>query len=125
MNAQSMAQRAYAQSAAPTKTDRRAEYETIARATHELKAAAEKGASDFPGLAGALHNNNRLWTILAADVASRDNPLPKDLKARIFFLSEFTKRHSAQVLAKKATVIPLLEINTAILRGLRNGSART
>ena len=41
MNAQSMAHRAYAQSAA-TKTDRRAEYETIARTTHELKAAAEK-----------------------------------------------------------------------------------
>lgn len=122
MNAQSMAQRAYAQSAGPTKTDRRAEYETIARATHELKAAAERAKSDFPGLAGALHRNNRLWTILAADVADRDNGLPRDLKARIVFLSEFTKRHTTQVLAGKAGVAPLLDINTAILRGLRNGS---
>lgn len=125
MHAQSMAQRAYAQSAGPTKTDRRAEYETIARTTHELKAAAERARADFPGLAGALHRNNRLWTILAADVADRENGLPKDIKARIFFLSEFTKRHSAQVLAGKASVTPLLEINTAILRGLRHGGSAT
>ncbi|TNF20204.1 MAG: flagellar biosynthesis regulatory protein FlaF [Rhodobacteraceae bacterium] len=124
MHVQSMAQRAYAQSAAPTKTDRRSEYETIARATHELKAAAEKAKADFPVLAGALHRNNRLWTMLAVDVADRDNGLPADLKARIFFLAEFTKRHTAQVLAGKATVVPLLDINTAILRGLRHGGNR-
>lgn len=125
MNVQSMAQRAYSQSAAPTKTHRRAEYETIARATHELKAAAENSRADFPRLADALHRNNRLWTILATDVADQANQLPKELKARIFFLSEFSKRHSAQVLAGKANVAPLLEINTAILRGLRNGSSQS
>lgn len=124
MNAQSMAQRAYTQSAAPTKSDRRTEYEAIARTTHELKSAAEKAKSDFPKFASALHRNNRLWTMLAADVANHDNGLPKDLRARIFFLSEFTKRHSAQVLAGKASVVPLLDINTAVLRGLRLGGSR-
>lgn len=123
MNVQSMAHRAYAHSAA-TKTDRRTEYETIARATHELKAAAEQGDAGFPQLADALHRNKTLWAILAADVAGADNPLPADLKARILYLSEFTKRHSAQVLARQANVVPLLEINTAVLRGLRNGSSR-
>ena len=38
---------------------------------------------------------------------------------RIFYLAEFTEQHSSQVLGDNATVEPLLEINMAVLRGLR------
>lgn len=118
MTAHSMAMRAYTQTSSPIKTERQSEYDTIARVTKELKAASLEAAKDFPRLAAALHKNNELWTLLALDAAGKNNGLPKDLRARIVFLAEFTKRHAAQVLGRKSDVGPLLEINTAILRGL-------
>jgi len=120
VNAQALARRAYAQTTAPTRTPRSAEYEVIARMTHRLKSAAiESGSGLTPGLASALHDNRRMWTTLAADVAGKDNGLPAELRARLFYLAEFTRLHTSAVLAGKASVAPLLEINTAILRGLR------
>jgi len=116
---QMLAQRAYAQSAAPTRTPRDTEYEVISKITHRLKAAAVRKSSDYPGFVQAVHENRRLWAVLAMGVADSDNELPKDLRARIFYLSEFTDQHTGQILANKADVQPLLEINLAVLRGLR------
>lgn len=116
---QTYARQAYEQADAPTRTTRDTEYEVISKVTGRLKAAAERKDSDFADLAKALHDNRRLWTILAADVADPANLLPEDLRARIFYLAEFTRHHSSRVLAKKGTVEPLIEINLAVLRGLR------
>ncbi|EPX82611.1 flagellar biosynthesis regulator FlaF [Salipiger mucosus] len=118
MNAQTLAQRAYAQSSATTRTDRALEYDLIARVTHRIKAAAEAGPAAYPKLVEALYDNRRLWTALAVDVADSDNGLPADLRSRIFFLSEFVQAHTGKVLARKARLAPLLEVNAAILRGL-------
>lgn len=123
MTLQTLAQRAYAQSAAPTRTPRDAEYEAISKITHRLKAAAARKASDFSGFVQALHDNRRLWSVLANGVADSDNALPNDLRARIFYLAEFTEQHTGQVLAKKARIEPLLEINLAVLQGLRQMGA--
>ncbi|GAB4532237.1 MAG: flagellar biosynthesis regulator FlaF [Ruegeria sp.] len=123
MTLQTLAQRAYAQSAAPTRTPRDTEYEAISKITHRLKAAAARRASDFSGFVQALHDNRRLWSVLANGVADSDNALPNDLRARIFYLAEFTEQHTGQVLAKKAGIEPLLEINLAVLRGLRQMGA--
>ncbi|SHE79072.1 flagellar protein FlaF [Ruegeria intermedia] len=123
MTLQTLAQRAYAQSAAPTRTPRDTEYEAISKITHRLKAAAARKASDFSGFVQALHDNRRLWSVLANGVADSDNALPNDLRARIFYLAEFTEQHTGQVLAKKAGIEPLLEINLAVLRGLRQMGA--
>ena len=122
MNAISMAQRAYAPNSTSIRTPRGTEYEVVARITHKLKAAAENLPANFPKLAMALHENRSLWTILAADVVDQKNELPKELRARIFYLAEFTRQHTSKVLANEASVAPLLEINTAILRGLKQGS---
>lgn len=119
MTPQTLAQRAYAQSAAPTRTPRDTEYEAISRITHRLKAAAARKAADYGGFVQALHENRRLWSVLATGVADTDNALPNDLRARIFYLAEFTEQHSSQVLGNKAAIEPLLEINMAVLRGLR------
>lgn len=125
MTAHSMAMRAYAQSTSPIKTARQTEYDAIARITHELKKTKIEGSGDFPRLATALHKNNQLWTLLASDVAGSGNQLPKEVRARIIILAEFTKRHTAQVLSNKADIDPLIEINTAILRGLGTNEGRT
>ncbi|WP_299985124.1 flagellar biosynthesis regulator FlaF [uncultured Ruegeria sp.] len=119
MTPQTLAQRAYTQSAAPTRTPRDTEYEAISKITHRLKVAAARKATDFGGFVQALHENRRLWSVLATGVADADNSLPNSLRARIFYLAEFTEQHSSQVLGNKASVEPLLEINMAVLRGLR------
>jgi flagellar biosynthesis activator protein FlaF len=120
VNALNMAKTAYATNKAPIRTPRGTEYEAFARVTHRLKAAADKGDFGFADLAQALHLNRRLWTLLAADVAEKDNALPQDLRARIFYLSEFTTQHSRKVLRGEDTVDALIEINMAVMRGLRN-----
>jgi flagellar biosynthesis activator protein FlaF len=120
VNALNMAKTAYATNKAPIRTPRGTEYEAFVRVTQRLKAAADKGDMGFADLAQALHLNRRLWTILASDVADKDNTLPQELRARIFYLAEFTTQHSRKVLKGEDTVLPLLEINMAVMRGLRS-----
>ena len=116
-----MARRAYAPTAAPTRSERSIEYQVIARITYRMKTAIE--ADNRIKLIDALHENRKLWRTLALDVADVDNLLPPDLRARIFYLAEFTDHHTSQVLANKVSAMPLLEINTAILRGLNPARA--
>ena len=118
MNATLQAQTAYGHQARAIKTPRDTEYDAIAHITRRLK-AADGQTGRFAELAAAVHANRRLWTILASDVAHPDNPLPQDLKARLFYLAEFTDAHSSRVLSQSATAAPLIEINTAVMRGLR------
>lgn len=120
MATNALAQSAYAQNAAPTRTHRRTEYDAIARITHRMRKAPSAG---FGAVAEALHDNRQLWTILAADVADKANGLPASLRAQIFYLAEFTMQHSEKVLSDNASLQPLIEINTAILRGLKPGGA--
>jgi flagellar protein FlaF len=115
-----MAKTAYASNKAPIRTPRGTEYEAFARVTHRLKAAADKGKAGFSELAQALHLNRQLWTILAADVAEDGNGLPQDLRARIFYLAEFTTQHSRKVLRGEDSAEALIDINMAIMRGLRS-----
>lgn len=119
MNAHSLAKTAYSNPGQPTRTPRGTEYELFARVTHRIKAAMARGKAGFPALARALHDNRSLWTALAADVVDRDNALPPTLKAQIFYLSEFTQRHTSRVLASVAGAEVLIDINTAVMRGLK------
>lgn len=122
MNSYAMAQRAYAPTSAPTKSDRSIEYEVIARITSRLKKAITSGS--YPKLMEALHENNTLWRTLAVDVADHENNLPKTLRARLFYLAEFTDAHTKKVIRTKESAIPLLEVNMAILRGLKQESPK-
>ncbi len=120
-----MARTAYAQSAAPIRTNQSTEYEAFAQITRRMKDAASKGKVGFNALASALHDNRRLWTLLATDVADKANPLPSQLKAQIVYLAQFSIQHSAKVLSGDASVDALIDVNTAIMRGLRQQGAPT
>lgn len=120
MNAQNLAKRAYSAPGQPTRSARATEYDLFATVTHRLVAASRLGRTGFAALARALHENRRLWTALAADVADGDNRLPAALRAQIFYLAEFTQAHSRQVLAGAAKPEVLIEINTSVMRGLRH-----
>lgn len=116
---------AYAQPAAPTRTARAAEYEVIARITQRLAAASAHRKTNFPAFAEALASNERLWITLAADVAEEGNGLPQALRARLFYLYRFTAEHSRKIRAGTANPEVLVEINTAVLRGLRGEGVAT
>ncbi len=116
---------AYGSVTAPTRTARAIEYDVIARITARLRSAAKAGRPGFPALAGALHENRQLWSALAADVALPGNELPPQLRAQLFYLAEFTANYSARVLSHGADVGPLVDINTAVLRGLRGATETT
>jgi flagellar protein FlaF len=109
-----MARSAYATSA-PIRPPRTVEYDAFARVTERL--SSDLGG--FAALVPALADNRRLWTLLAADVADSDNSLPGPLRARIFYLAEFTQAHTRKVLRGLATPAALVEINLAVMRGLR------
>ena len=113
----------YAPADGPVRTQRSIEYDLLARCTQGLSLAWAKRQGDFPGLAKALRENLQLWATLAADVAEPGNGLPKDLRAKLFYLYEFTAEHSRAVLEKRASVEVLVDINTAVMRGLRGGGA--
>ncbi|WP_298859115.1 flagellar biosynthesis regulator FlaF [uncultured Sulfitobacter sp.] len=117
MNATTLAHRGYAPTAAPLKSARRAEYDVIARITSRMTSAIQ--AKDFNKLIHAMHENRTLWRKLAIDVADPGNLLPDDLRARLIYLAEFTEHHTRRVIAREESATPLVEVNTAILRGLK------
>jgi len=123
VNANRLAQSAYRDQARSVRTDRGLEYDAFARVTQRLVVAAGQDPRDIPNLAAALHDNRRLWTILATDVADAQNPLPAPLRAQIVSLAQFCHRHSSAVLTTKASLQPLIDINTAIMRGLSDRRA--
>lgn len=123
MNALYKAQSAYRNTDRTIRTDRSIEYDAFARVTSRLKQISED-PEDFQRLAAAVHDNRKLWSVLSADVAGKANRLSPDLRARIVYLSEFTRIYSSRVL-NGASAEPLIDINTAVMRGLRSGSATT
>jgi flagellar protein FlaF len=123
VNALLKAKSAYSAAKAPTRTAKNLEYEVIARITRRMVAAAQKGRPGFKELVEALKDNRKLWSIFADEVANPENPLPEDLKSQLLYLREFTNQHTSKVMARKADVRMLVEINTAIMRGLRSGAS--
>lgn len=116
MNASSLAHAAYTSSAAPVRTERSTEYDIFSRITQRLTSADP--AKDYPGMVTALHENRQLWTLLAVDVADADNGLPQQLRAQLFYLAEFTIQHTSKILAGDGDIADLVEVNTAVMRGL-------
>lgn len=122
MNAIDMARTAYSTAAAaPIRTPRSTEFDALARISHRLRRALQNRKSDYPGLVSALHENRRIWTLFASAVAQGDNALPADLRARIFYLSEFTDHMTKKVMRGEEDGAVLIEINAAVLRGLGQG----
>ncbi len=119
MNAYHQAQQAYSSSAqSPLRTSRSAEYQAFSEIIRRLNRASAVSSAQFAELAAAINDNRNLWTILASDVASAENALPESLRAQIFYLADFTDQHSRKVLKGEADVSVLVEINTAVMRGL-------
>lgn len=125
MSAAAHAQSSYAHPARPLKTPRDIEYDLMAGITGRLKAALPhpKGRLS-PSLAAALHDNSRMWAAFATDLAHPENAFTEDLRGKLFSLAEFSLQHSAKVLRGEATTDVLVDINMAVMRGLRGSRVR-
>lgn len=114
-----LAQAAYSQHEAPIRSHRGTEHAAFERITARLK-RAETQKVPFKERAIALFENRRLWTTLAKDVLDTENGLPEQVRAQILYLNEFTQSHSRAALrSNELSLDPLIEVNTAVMRGLR------
>ena len=123
MNAVDLAQTAYGSVRAPIRTPRSVEYEALARTTRALRKAALKGKQGYSALVPALHENRRLWILLGATVTDSGNELPLELRAKLGYLADFCTAHTSRVLRKAANPDILIEINLAVMEGLRTSGS--
>lgn len=119
VNALISPQTTYRQDLSPSRSLKSVEYDLLARITQKLKQGMRDRDTNFAGLAQAVLENQQLWTAFALDVGTPGNALPAPLRAQIVYLCEFTLLHSGKVLTKKASADVLVDINLAIMRGLR------
>lgn len=99
------------------RTARDAEYDVFSRVTRMLRQAEDNGhGSDR---IAAVDKNNQLWTILAGDLADPGNALPDQVRAGLLSLAGFALRHGHQALSGRVGLAPLIDINMAMMRGLR------
>lgn len=119
MNTLDLARRTYARPDTPARSPRDVEYELLTRITRRLVASWSNRRVDYNALVAALHDNLQVWRTFAFDVAEQGNTLPDALRAKLFYLYEFTQAHSPKVLEGSASVEVLIDINTAVMRGLR------
>lgn len=119
MNTLAQALIAYAPTAAPVRTERSVELQLFSEITARLaKAVADTSAQRTRRLAEAMHKNRQLWHTIATSVASEANGLSDDLRARLFYLAEFTDHHSRSVLNGTGDTQVLVDINRAVIAGL-------
>lgn len=106
--------RAQARAASP----RAAEAWALTRAAGRLDRALRAG--DQASVARALRLNQRLWTVLQADLARPGNRLPAAIKGDVLSLSLFVDRQTVKALSRPGpgAVAPLIEIDRALARGL-------
>jgi len=119
MNTAVLAQSLYAKPTRELGTARGIEYKAFSKVTARL-ASWNEDKDSFANLAEALCENQLLWTVLGADVADQGNELPNQLRAQLFFLTEFTNHQTKKIMAGEAKPEILVEINTSIMRGLRD-----
>lgn len=99
------------------RTDRDNEYHVFSRVTAMMREAVANG--DRFAEIEAVAKNNHLWSILSADLAGSNNGLPDEIRAGLLSLAQFSMRHGHAVLARKAAIDVLIDINMSIMKGLR------
>ncbi|MEL6366281.1 MAG: flagellar biosynthesis regulator FlaF [Pseudomonadota bacterium] len=114
----------YAQTARSTGAPRQVEYKVFSQVTRRLSAAISGADTPFAELAEAMHENLKLWLVIASDLRDGSNELPVALKSGLLNLAEFTRVHTARVLEGDGDAAVFIEINTAVMRGLR-GDTKT
>lgn len=99
------------------RTERDIEYEAFSQITRMMRAASQGPLE--PVQVMAIHRNNELWTTLATDLAQPGNQLPAETRAGLISLAGFAIRQGHAVLNGTGDIDPLIDVNVAIMKGLR------
>jgi flagellar protein FlaF len=102
-----------------TQSARSIEAKLFAEITAALVRAQRAGKPGFRDLVAALHRNRTLWDALLADLAQETNALPTALKGQLIQLGHFVRQFTVRLLKGEDDVQVLIDINHAILEGLR------
>lgn len=109
-------------------TPRALEYTAFSHATSALSRIAREVPNQSSPAAltdhcakrlDALHRNLMLWTVVFAAVADPGNKLPKGLCVQIAELAQFVSRYTDEARKTDVDLEPLIDVNLAIMRGLR------
>jgi flagellar protein FlaF len=92
-------------------------------ATQDLSSQPVMAMQRHVRLCDAVHQNTRLWLTLLEDLNDPANRLAADLKARLASLAVTSVNHGRRVVAGKATLNLLIDINRAIAAGLTQARA--
>lgn len=96
------------------------ELKVFASVTSALSKANKSAPGGIAQLAEALIENAKLWNIVFIDLVNPENTLPLPLKESLISLAEFTQKHTLLALGGNADHQVLIDINTSVIRGLRD-----
>lgn len=113
-----MSHEAYRKAQKTTGHPRDAEYRAFSEATRRLIEAKDTGREDLKRLIDAVHLNRTLWGTLASDCADPMNQLPSETRAMIISLARWVSLYSSDVMQKRESVEPLIDVNRIIMDGL-------
>lgn len=120
-----MSIKAYQSAQDKTIDPRRVEIMLFQKCNARLTAAAHArhgGTADplaaVKAMEQALFENDRLWVALLCDLASDENRLSEELRARLISLGLWARRHMDAVRCGQASIEPLVELNNQMIAGL-------
>ena len=122
MTAAHFAQQAYKNSQRELASEKSIELQVFYQITSRMRAADISETGGMSKLAEALTDNMKLWNILFTDLSLASNKVPSELKVQIMSLAKFTQSHTFEVLAGRAKHDVLIDINQAMINGMRAGS---
>jgi flagellar protein FlaF len=119
---------AYKATEQTTLTGRDIEAAVLTKAAFKLKECQNNWDAENRDirLEEALRFNQRVWSILQAEIAKEDNPLPAQLKLDLLSLSAFIDKRIIETMAypspEKLSIV--IDINNNIAAGLRGSSTQ-
>lgn len=98
-------------------SNRATEYNAFAYVTRKLNHANKSNVA--ADRISALHCNLKLCSALVDDLQQDSNQLPSALRAQLLSVFIYAIKFSHQSMTDKSRLDPIIEINTTIMRGLR------
>ena len=101
-----------------TESPRDIEYRVLNNVTALLLEACRPDA-DPAALPRAIHENYRVWSAFAVDLAAAGNAWDDVGKARLFSLARWVILEGDRVMRERAAPNALIDVNTLIMQGLK------
>lgn len=108
---------AYQRARNTAESPRATEHRLMSQVTGALIHARDQGHGGAT-LAHVLHWNREVWSTFGTMCADSDNRLPVPLRAGIISLALWVDRHSSAVMAGRADIDDLIEVNRMIMDGM-------